>query len=255
MASTKHQINDQFLLRVDRKQEESKNAVVIQCTCGDSYVLSFAPQHSAETVRLGRGGLKNLFQWYKSKYPPPAQGTIVIWRKSDGFDISPPDLNTLEDFEKQFKKALQEFAAKYCSPLAREKYIFCDGMHEGSVKITSKFCVLKIDIYIAVAVHNLMTDDDYEDLLDQLKKQTKEYEDYKVQVQRGGKTVNDVVTARRLSSGRLIIYLDVGYADYRFQTGWTESSDLRPCREHKKKKKHSDIEEKPKRPNEEEEKD
>ena len=47
---------------------------------------------------------------------------------------------------------------------------------------------------------------------------------------RGGQFVSDFPIARRKGTSQVIFYISVGYADFEFQSGWIENSDLQPCK-------------------------
>lgn len=232
------QINDQVLLVVGKTAGRGIPPHVITSVCVDSephYVRLF-PRPDDVRIDIGNGGVRNLFNYYQGLRPPSPKGTVVIQARPSEttFDNLHEFATDVAAFKPHIEAALQAVARERCPDRARVLSFTIDGEQEGRITVHRLYCVVRIDLYVAVHLRGLMAGaDDYEDFIDsvmaEMRQTGKTYVSQEAGIRRGGRIRRDFPIVRRKGLNQLIAYIKVGIGDFVFQSGWDVADHRERC--------------------------
>ena len=233
------QVNDQVLLDVTRRTGRGLPPVVIPSICVNSepHNVVLRPKRDDVQVDIGSGGVTNLFEYYQGlRPPPPPPGTVdLTGRPSETtFDNLQKFASDQDSFKGRIAEALKNIATERCPDRADTLSFTIDGDHEGTISVHRLYCIVLIDLYVAVNLRGLMESaDDYDDFIEsvteELRQTGKTYVSQEASILRGGQFRRDFPIVRRTGLTRLIAYIKVGIGTFVFQSGWDVEDNRQPC--------------------------
>ena len=240
------QVNDQVLLDVTKRDGRGQPPVIITSVCveQESHRVVLRPDFDRIQTEIGSGGLRNLFDYYSDLRTPTPPGAVLNLPDDITFDNLEQFAFDRARFERSLKQALLSVAKERCPAKPRRLIFTIDGESEGRITVHRLFCVVEIDLYVAVNLRSLMDSDDYDDfiesIVEELRQTGKTYASQEATVRRGGSATRDFPIVRRAGLDRYIAYLKVGIGSYVFQSGWDVDDGRERCKKKRRRRKAID---------------